>query len=388
MDDINIAKKTVFIDEFGNNGFEFDSENVSTHYIIAAIIIDTEKVSEIRIAADKIRNLYYKNGEIKSSHCNDNGKRFAILSDIIKLDFLLVGVVIDKREIYDGSNIKKFKNETFYKFLNRLLYTELKIFNTDLSIYADEFKDKEFRESFANYIGNIFPRTLINNNSFKFINSKDEVLIQIADFLAGTLSYGFEERKKCNEFIGFYSLLESKIVSLKTWPPPNIKEALNLIEDNKFDKLIAENCIKIVESYIEDHQTFNDDQSIDQLLVLKYLLNKVFINNPNEYFYVDFLIDYVCQRTGRLYTNQTFLSQIIAPMRDAGVIISSSSNGLKIPVKTSEVYAYSERTLNQVTPMLERLEKVRKRILAITNNELDIIDSDKYKRIRDYMDKI
>ena len=385
---INEPQKTVFVDESGNNGFDFSQPGVSTHYIISAIIINTENVATIREQAEKIRRDYFKDiNEMKSIYCKDHGRRFKIVSEIAKLDLIIVSIVIDKRKIYDNSNIKQYK-KTFYKYLNKLLYTELKIFNTDMAIFADEYGDKDFMESFKQYIDPLFPWTLINNNSFEFIDSKSEPLIQVADFIAGTLSYGYEEsRKSINYYKGYFALLRNKMIPIKEWPPPDIIGSLSLIDHKKYNKIIAKNCLGIASDYINKYQMSDNEQIIDQILILKLFRDEIYFNNPNKYFYINYLIDYLFERTGRKYERQLFQAQIIAALRDEGVIISSSSGGLKIPVTSKELNSYTHRVLGQAIPMLDRLENARNRILAITNNELDIVGEEQYKRIRDYMTK-
>lgn len=382
---INQAEKTVFIDESGNSGFDFIKEKVSSHYIVTAIVIDTDKVDSTRTQANLIKQKYFPHGEMKSSHCSDMGRRFKILSDLIKLDFMVVSVVINKKSIYDNSPIKDFKDRVFFRYLNRLLYIELKIFNCDLAIHADKHGDEEFMESFSKYIERELPRKIYNNNSFDFADSKEEVLIQVADFIAGTLSFGFEESKKCDEYKALYALIETKKPFIRLWPAQSIAESLDIIETEKHDAIISNNCITLASNYIEKNQSSNDELLIDQLIVLNYLLHHVYIY-PNKYILIDDLISQISIKTKRKYSRRIFQRKVIAQMRDSGVIISSSSQGLKIPITSKELRAYTEQTLGQAIPMLDRLEKARRRILAITNNELDIVDLQKYKRIIDYMD--
>lgn len=381
---INQAEKTVFIDESGNNGFDFSKVNVSTHFITTAIILDTDKLESIRFQANAIREKFFPNGEIKSSHCPDMGKRFKVLSELTKLDIMIVAVVIDKKYIFDNSPIKNYK-DIFFKYLNKLLHIELKIFNCDLAIYADKHGNQEFMESFSNYIQKQFPSSLIDNNTFKFVDSKEEVLIQVSDFIAGTISYGYEESKKCKEFKGLFALIDTKKPIIRLWPAINIPESLEIIETDKFDRIIARNCITLASNYIETNQMSNDELYIDQLIVLKYLINHVYLH-PTDYVFIDELRNHISMKANREYNRRIFQKKVIANMRDSGVIISSSSQGVKIPITSKELYAYTEQTLGTAIPMLERLEKARRRILAITNNELDIVDSQKYKRIIDYMD--
>ena len=55
-----------FTDEYGSFGWKLEDENVSTHFIITAIIVEESKVDSVRSAADKIRQQYFQTGEMKS----------------------------------------------------------------------------------------------------------------------------------------------------------------------------------------------------------------------------------------------------------------------------------------------------------------------------------
>lgn len=382
---LNHAIKSIFVDESGNYGFDFDKPNVSSHYIVAAVIVDSEKESSLRKSVNEIRKKYFQTGEMKSSIIKN--RRFHLLSDLAKLDFQIIAVIADKRNIPSGTPIHEFK-KTFFKFINRLLYEEMNILNCNLAICADEHGSEEFMQSFRKYIEKRLPNTLIDGHSFEFVNSKYDILIQLADIIAGTLSFGYEVNKKSNEYNGYYGLLKDKIIGLKPWPSINVDDLLSSIDCSKYNKVIAENCITNASNYIKKYEFSKEEHNIDQVKILRYLLNEIYVGNANKYFYSAVLIKYLLNSTGRAYTRHTFHSQIIAPLRDGGVIISSNARGLKIPVALDEIFSYTEKTLGQVKPMLDRLENARKRVKAVTNNEIDIVGSDKYKRIREYMDNV
>src|SRR5690606_1228137 len=128
--------QVAFIDEFGNNGLDFDSEGVSTHFIVTAIIIDKGKLELIEKQVDEIRGKHFQQGEMKSSKLKDNDtRRLMVLKDLNKLDFHIFSVVIDKRELKgEGFNFKG----PFFKFLHSLVDRELFSVFPDILVVADE----------------------------------------------------------------------------------------------------------------------------------------------------------------------------------------------------------------------------------------------------------
>ena len=66
--------------------------------------------------------------------------------------------------------------------------------------------------------------------------------------------------------------------------------------------------------------------------------------------------------------------RVIAPLRDDGIIIASSSQGYKIPTRSADIAAYVNQTASVVGPMLSRIGKCRSQIQKVTDSQLDILD--------------
>lgn len=119
-------KIVAYIDEYGESGFQLDKPNVSTHFIITAIIVEEKDVQELTDKTSDIRKKYFQIGEIKSSKVGRNHtRRKLILNDIIKLPFRVFAFVVDKKLIYQQSGLR-YKS-SFYKFLNNIVYSELSV---------------------------------------------------------------------------------------------------------------------------------------------------------------------------------------------------------------------------------------------------------------------
>jgi hypothetical protein len=78
--------------------------------------------------------------------------------------------------------------------------------------------------------------------------------------------------------------------------------------------------------------------------------------------------------------------RVIAPLRDAGVILASCSHGYKIPISTEDILTYFNQTDMIVSPMLHRIEVSRKLILQQTDNQLDVLDNPAFLKYKNYFD--
>lgn len=103
-----------YTDESGNHGFNFSQSDISTHFIVTSILVGEDNRELLETEMEAIRKKYFQTGEIKSSSVGKNHKRrCSILNQILKLDFKIFAVVIDKREI-DADSGLQYK-QTFYK---------------------------------------------------------------------------------------------------------------------------------------------------------------------------------------------------------------------------------------------------------------------------------
>ena len=124
-----------FCDEFGAFGFAFDKPNVSTHFIITAIIVNENDLASLCNSVEAIRKKYFQTGEMKSSHLKNNHTRIRkLLDDLIPLPFKIYYLVVDKRKIYEQSGLRY--KAPFYKFLNQMVYNALQVSFNQLTIVA------------------------------------------------------------------------------------------------------------------------------------------------------------------------------------------------------------------------------------------------------------
>ncbi len=380
----------MFVDECGNFRTDMTKGKNSSHFIICAIVVEEFAIQELRSGINKLKQIYFQNSEIKSSKLSSkyHEKRRAILEEISKLKFSIVLIVVDKRKIMFNKTGLQFK-PVYYKFLNKLLYKELKLLYPNLIVRADQHGDDKFMREFEKYVASKERISLFDEFLFEFVDSKDEILIQLADLISGTISYGFEESKICEEYKGFYELIKDKILVLRQWPVTheNYLKNLDVVDvGSKYDRKIAEYCIRAATKYIKENENSKDPTEQDRIHILQHLLNQIYAFNPNDYIYSNELIDILNKNRKEKYDNRLFMTSIIAHLRDKNVIISSSSNGYKIPISEKELYSYSNKTLSQVIPMLERLNSARQRIKAVTENELDILDTAEYQKVKKYFE--
>ncbi|MBP1617956.1 MAG: hypothetical protein H6Q14_1783 [Bacteroidetes bacterium] len=370
-----------YIDEFGNSGLDFDNLQNSTHFIVTAIIVDTESIPKINEDLEKIRVINFQQGEIKSSKVGDNdSRRIRILKEICSLDFTIYAVIVDKRQLYsEGFRYKK----SFYKFIHSLVDRELYKTFPNLEIIADEHGGNSFMTEFIEYIRKNHIPDLFNQSSFRFSNSKDLSIIQIADFISGTLARCYDETKISDSKETFLSIISDKVINIKLWPN-NYKPYTYDPKDFKdFSPVISELGINLAQQYIDKKSGSREPMILDQIVCLQYLM--FYFKNINPTYYVPTfeLINRVTKvRMSKMISMHYFRSKIIGPLRDNGVIIASCSKGYKLPSCESDLYDFLNHSNSIIVPMISRIDKARQAVLLATQKEIDILDKSEYQNLK------
>lgn len=364
-----------YTDESGAFGWNFDLANVSSHFVIASIIVRENDLVVLQDGLDIIRQKYFGNAEMKSKSIGNNyQRRRSILSDLANLPFAIFAVVFDKRKMtnYNGLRYK----QSFYKFLNNIVHKELRRSFTNVVVMADEIGGSDYMKSFSSYFReqSDIP-TLFGDANFFFNKSDNNVCVQLADIIAGTIARKYDELYKNEQITDFIPIIKSKLIRIQLYPQTYENY---LIENSPlaqgYDLEIANICLKQAVEFIKRNK---DTQSIEtqcQIIVLDYLLFRFINNDLRTYIPTKELKNQLSTTALGGISTQTFRNKIIAKLRDEGVIIASSSNGYKIPSKESELFDFINHGTTIIYPMIARLRKCRDLIKLGTANRLDLFE--------------
>jgi biotin operon repressor len=375
---------TAFADEFGNNSFDFRTQG--THFIIATVICKNENLKKVQQDIDEIRKKHnFQTGEIKSSGVGSNhSRRKKILEDIAKMDISIYAVIVDKRKLEGkGFTIKK----SFYKYLNNLLYKELYRTFTNIELFVDEHGGNDFMLEFKKYVEKNHQRNLFSGSEFYIQNSKQSYFIQLADFVAGSLGYIFDESKKSEHSQDFADILEPKISSLNFFPKEfSFQELVDTNIDDTFDPKIASVCYNRIQSFIEN-EIGSDQQKTDQINFLKLLLLFQRANAKNRYVSTKEIFSHLNQSRHENLKQEYFRSKVVGNLRDQGILIASSNSGYKIPSCSEDLDNFIKHGKRIVLPMLNRIKVARETLKLATNNDLDILNKEIFIELKRLFEK-
>ncbi len=379
----------VYLDESGAFGFDFSKPKCTSHVVIAAVLVNESNLQLVTEEVEKLRRKYFQTGEIKSKNLKEKHtrKRIELLKSILQLPINFAILIVDKRKIFGDSYLRKFK-KTFYKFIYQQIYSDLLNSIKDISIHPDEVGGKQDLDEFAKYYyRKAEPNSLFRDIDFAFDDSKNSLLVQVADLVAGSISKNIDStHANENDKTDYLTLLKPKIVYRKDFP----WSAETFFKETKFDsnadKEIAELSLRLVDEFCLNNSGEDDIDVKQQISILQYLRFRFVQNQFRRYIPTRELMNHLTATGFDKMSVSTFRMKIIAKLRDEGVIIASSANGYKIPCKISEVYDFINHGKNVILPMLHRLKKCNDTIRLATNNSVNLFERAEYKELAELLD--
>lgn len=347
-----------FVSESGNYGFDFDGEIATNHFVVTAVLIEDKNIESIQQKLDEL--------QIDQVPAN----REKITNQLLPLAFQIYSVVIDKKKLHHDGGHGSLKYS--FEYINKIIYLDLFTTHLDIQVYADN-EDSPFIKSFDDYINDRHQPDLFNRSVFSYENRTENRIIQLTNYISNMIFETYEYDQSIS------NKLSSKIIRLEKYPTLEFR----LDVDNELDHLIATQAILAAQSYITYHQKSDEQVNVDRVNFLKFLLTQLSIK-PNKYIYSQEIIENMRAFSAETISRDYLMSDIIGPLRDAGVLIASTSKGYKIPTSTADLTDYVEFSSSMALPILRRIEKGRDRVLEVTNNGFDIIEGEKFRELRSF----
>ena len=196
----------VFIDDSGDPGFKLDRGS-SRAFVIACVIFDDELEAEKTAVAIKEFRRKMKFPDTMEFKFNKSSKkvRKGFLTEMARYKFRIRTIVMPKEKIY-GQELKRSK-ESFYSYAIKTVLKHNNQTLKDAKIKLDGHGERIFRRKLTTYLRrelNIRQRKVISQ--LRFVNSKTNVLIQLADMVAGAIYHKYTSNKKDADI--YYDILK------------------------------------------------------------------------------------------------------------------------------------------------------------------------------------
>jgi hypothetical protein len=255
-------------------------------------------------------------------------------------------------------------------------------------LFVDEHGGNDFLLSFKKYVQKTHIRTLFSGSEFETGDSKNSNIIQVADFIAGTLGRCYDLNKNVTQTHKdkFLEVLKPRLSSINHFPKPFyvLRDTTKDDSASEYDVEITRYAIDLALDFIERTKPRSMEE-IDQINCVKLLLLHHNVFGAKKYLSANELISHLAIGRNKPLKDQQFRSTVIGRLRDQGVLIASSSKGDKkgyrLPTSAQDLLRFLEHGNSLVLPILHRIKICRERVQLATNNQLDILQGDQFKNL-------
>ena len=245
----------------------------------------------------------------------------------------------------------------------------------------DEYGTSEFQSGFRKYVCKNRPTpNLFNEYDFDYSDSRDSNIVQIADIVAGSVMQHIIDAAAPD----ILKLFSGKIRDIINFPKPFTPFTAGTNVDTLFDKQIYALADQCATYYIDSNKNYDEGDVRMRILFLKKLLFTARNINDSIYIHSSEITRVLSSISEQKVTRDYLYRRIVAPLRDAGVLIASSAHWYKIPTCVNDIYTYINQTSGIVSPMLSRIEKCRTLIKKQTDGTLDILDDPALTKFKRY----
>jgi hypothetical protein len=185
----------VFIDDSGDPGFKL-SKGSTSHFVIAMVIFDDELEAEktaVAIKELKRKLNFRERTEFRFfKTCKDY--RIEFLKTVSMFDFRIRCLVVDKTVV--RSTELRNNKDSFYAYFIKEVLKHSNDTILDAKIRMDGSGDRIFRRNFFTYLRrelNSSQKKIMRN--CKMVDSKGNVLVQMADMVAGSINRAQNKEK-------------------------------------------------------------------------------------------------------------------------------------------------------------------------------------------------
>jgi hypothetical protein len=374
-----MSRYAAYIDESGNHDLATEKNGASDYFLILAVIVNQADVPALEAQVERIREGFFGNGEMKSNRLKA-GRRLQIFEALAPLQFKFYAVAVDKSRVDKDSGLGYKKS--FIKFTNGLLYKALFQNLIDLTIYADAHGGTEFIESFKRYLETNHKPDLFSQTNIEIVDSKDDVLVQLADFLVGTAAKIYEGKAAADVRAVFLDFLKTKRIRIDEWPPRFEVQHPVAQSSSELDGTVCSISLQAAARFLAEDPADGDVDVQIQHALLSYLLFRARFPTDGDFVLTQEIIDHLHAHGFSDVTKHYLRSKVISKLRDRDVVIASSPRGYKIPTSYADIVGFAELVDGIVSPLLERLKRANAVFGLGSAGQINFLSEGRFTKLR------
>ncbi|MBN1547480.1 MAG: DUF3800 domain-containing protein [Syntrophaceae bacterium] len=328
-----------YIDESGDPIF---AAGASRTLVLCAIVFEREGLPLLSEALVRIKASYNMH-ELKSSRVSSFDRRYDICQQLVSSTPKIITIRVDKDALF-GDWFRY--RATFYKYVQRLLNHELYSLFGSVSVTMDRYGSPQYQRSLKEYLASKLQMELFDPDLI-VASAKEIDFIQASDFLAGTVRKALE-----GDFTEPNQLLDLiKPFWVRRLQLPDTGSHVRVIPDCG-SGVVLDACMDEARRYLDKNSTKLNDPKIRTLEYLYYSA----IDGSNDYIFTQEILEWL-KTLGLRLGEEQFRNEVMAALRDDGLIIVGSRRGIKIPRIPEDIREYIRFNVSLALPVLRRLKK-------------------------------
>lgn len=199
----------VFIDESGDPGFKL-SKGASAFFVVALVIFEDQlDAEETALKIKRHMQFLRKSSRFEFKFNKSNHQhRLGFLQAVADCAFKVRAIVVDKEVIY-SQQLREHKG-SFYNYFLRMVLERNNDAIRDAKIRLDSSGEKAMRRELQTYLRqNLNSHTKKVMKNLRFRDSQKDVLIQLADMVAGAIRKKYENYKSSDK--EYYSIIKQRV---------------------------------------------------------------------------------------------------------------------------------------------------------------------------------
>jgi hypothetical protein len=369
-------EKHVYVDESGNESLQLTLPNISSFYVVCALVVDSTNSPDVIKRFEEVRARYFNNREMKSSSVRNRVQRLQILQELAGVEFSL-HLLIGNKKLITSPGLRYPKS--FIKYLHGFLYKEIVKDYLGVRIYADKIKNPSFMKEMEAYLDQKNLIGLFDMNSFGFVDSKDNVCVQAADFIGGSVRECFEQNPQTAMTDDVMEKLKWRVTQFMPFPESYGRYIAKIPGLSEHDHAIEARAVLEAEQFLQSNAECEEMENVLQMAVVRVLLMAL-SQREDSWVQTSVLMDHLNTIAPEEVSEQYFRS-IIGKLRDAGVLIASrSAGGYKLPTSMADITEFLNRQNSQLAPMIHRIRTARETVLRATG--VDILALPEFQNLK------
>ncbi len=350
-----------YIDESGDESPEVGKEGVTSHFVCVAVLVSEQHVKAVSEGVLGIEHNHNGGRVLKSSDIGGNHvRRRKVLSEAVNSEFTYVGLAVDKARLGKDTGLRYKKSFRKY-FLRRLLERLYSGFGAS-KVVIDQHGSPGFQRSFKAYVDEHFPTNLFQQGlPMEFKDTPSTPGLRLVDWISGTIRILIEQGTSDNDLLLCRQALRAREIGLDLWPPHEMPNTPSECASAEEDHVLRDFMLTRAQKFAEEHGESEDPDRRAQSELVRVLLAEQVLEDPEarSSYLTSELIRTIGFRGFQVGSERVFRKKILGPVRDAGIFLAGSSNGMRIATCMADIEDYFDHVQSVVLPMLGRLSKCR-----------------------------